>query len=138
MPLVKSHIILAAAAMIFAAVVSSAAMALQGVAPFANSSTLRQSVSHIAPYTCGVKSGSFARICRPQADVSCKNAVKRGAKGFSSGFCAARHMACTSCLAMLRRCIGFIGHGKRSEFSCDECTGKFSRCIGRRYPELKN
>ena len=130
--------LLSAVTLIFAALVSSPAIALQSIAPFAKSDTLRQRVSHIAPYTCGVTSSKFARICRPQADVSCKSAVTRGVAGFSKTFCAARHMACSSCLAMLRRCISHIGHGKRSEFSCDECTGKFSRCIGRRYPVVKN
>lgn len=95
-------------------------------------------VHHVAPYTCGVTSSKFARICRPSAQTSCKGAVTRGVKGFSSQFCAARHTACVSCLAMLKRCINRIGHGPRNEFSCDECTGKFSRCIGKRYPPLRN
>lgn len=95
-------------------------------------------VHHVAPYTCGVSSSKFARICRPSAQTSCKGAVSRGVKGFSSQFCAARHTACVSCLAMLKRCINKIGHGPRNEYSCDECTGKFSRCIGKRYPQVRN
>jgi hypothetical protein len=138
MRLVNRHIMLAAAAMILAVVGAAPVVALQGVAPFSKSLSGSQRVAHVAPYTCGVSSSKFARICRPQADASCKSAVKRGVQGFSSGLCAARHVACSSCLAMLRRCISHIGHGKRSEFSCDECTGKFSRCIGRRYPILKS
>jgi hypothetical protein len=137
-PLAIRNLILAAAALILPAVAPAPITAMQAVQPFANSGSAVRFVSHIAPYTCGVTSSKFARICRPQADVSCKSAVTRGVAGFSKTFCAARHTACSSCLAMLRRCIGHIGHGKRSEFSCDECTGKFSRCIGRRYPVLKN
>lgn len=93
-------------------------------------------VHHVAPYTCGVTSSKFARICLRSAQTSCKGAVGRGVKGFSTQFCAARHTACVSCLAMLKRCINRIGHGPRDEFSCDECTGKFSRCIGKRYPQV--
>ena len=93
-------------------------------------------VSHVAPHTCGVRSASFARICSPQADTSCKSAVTRGVKGSSKPFCEARYTACSSCLAMLMRCISRIGHGPRTQFSCDECTGKFSRCIGKRYPSV--
>lgn len=94
-------------------------------------------VNHVAPYQCGVKQGSFARICRANAYPTCLRAVKRGVKGFSNAFCAARRAACHSCLGELRTCIGKIGHAKRVDFSCGECTGKFSRCIGRRYPKAK-
>ena len=92
---------------------------------------------HVAPASCGVKSSSFARICRPGAYASCLRASGRKVAGFTKPMCAARQTACRSCLDQLFRCIKRIGHAKRSEFSCDECSGKFSRCIGRRYPKLK-
>lgn len=92
--------------------------------------------NHIAPVTCGVKSASFARICRPGAYQSCLRATARGVAGFSRAKCAQRQTACRSCLDQLFRCIARIGHAKRSEFSCDECSGKFSRCIGKRYPQI--
>lgn len=93
-------------------------------------------VSHVAPYRCGVTTSKFARICRPAATVSCARAVERGVNGYSTALCAARHTACVSCLSMLRRCISRVGHAPRTDFSCDECTGKFSRCIGKRYPTI--
>lgn len=95
-------------------------------------------VHHVSPHQCGVKQASFARICRPSAHTSCLRASSRGVKGFSNTLCAARQTACRSCLDQLRACIAKIGHAKRTEYSCDECTGKFSRCIGRRYPKLKS
>jgi hypothetical protein len=101
-----------------------------------NETVAATKVNHIAPYTCGVTSSKFARICRPAAQTSCKSAATRGVKGFSNQLCAARNTACVSCLAVLRACIGRIGHAPRAEFSCDECTGKFSRCIGKRYPTV--
>jgi len=100
----------------------------------------RDSVSarHVTPAECGVKSSSFARICRPSAYTSCLGAARRHVKGYSTPFCTQRQTACRSCLSQLRTCISRIGHAPRSEFSCDECSGKFSRCIGRRYPKLKD
>lgn len=91
---------------------------------------------HVKPHERGVKSASFARICRPNAYATCLRASVRGVKGFSAPFCARRQTACRSCLEKLMQCIRKIGHAKRSEFSCDECSGKFSRCIGKRYPKL--
>lgn len=93
---------------------------------------------HVKPHQCGVKSASYARICRPNAYATCVRASARGVKGYSAPFCARRQTACRSCLDKLRACIRLIGHAKKSEFSCDECSGKFSRCIGKRYPKLKN
>ena len=93
---------------------------------------------HIQPHQCGVKSASFARICRPNAYVTCLRASTRGVKGYSAPFCARRQTACRACVDKLRLCIAKIGHAKKSEFSCDECSGKFSRCIGKRYPKLKD
>jgi hypothetical protein len=93
---------------------------------------------HIQPHQCGVKSASFARICRPNAYTTCLRASVKGVKGYSAPFCATRQTACRSCLDKLRLCIAKIGHAKKSEFSCDECSGKFSRCIGKRYPKLKD
>lgn len=92
--------------------------------------------NHIAPLTCGVKSSGFARICRPGAYQSCLRATARSVAGFSKPKCAARQTACRSCLDALYRCIARIGHFTRSEYSCDECSGKFSRCIGKRYPKM--
>jgi hypothetical protein len=96
------------------------------------------SAEHIQPHQCGVKSSSYARICRPSAYVSCIRASAKGVKGYRAPFCARRQTACRSCLDKLRLCIRKIGHAKKSEFSCDECSGKFSRCIGKRYPKLKD
>ncbi len=93
---------------------------------------------HIQLHQCGVKSASFARICRPNAYATCLRASTKGVKGYSAPFCARRQTACRSCLDKLRLCIAKIGHAKKSEFSCDECSGKFSRCIGKRYPKLKD
>ncbi|MEQ1671364.1 MAG: hypothetical protein ABL893_10935 [Hyphomicrobium sp.] len=124
------------APLVFALLVSAA-----GAAPQVSRSTPSAPILHqaaqVSPYQCGVTSSKFARICRPQAVASCRSAVARGAKGYSQHVCAARRVACVSCLAMLRRCISRIGHGPRNEFSCEECTGKFSRCIGKRYPALR-
>lgn len=94
-------------------------------------------VKHVAPHTCGVSSSKFARICRPGAHTSCMGAVSRNVKGFSPTFCTVRRTACTTCLTALKLCIKRIGHGPRNQFSCDECTGKFSRCIGKRYPQVR-
>ena len=117
--------------------VSAHAQAFHSVAAAKPSSGgLISQVSHVAPYRCGVTSSKFARICRPSANMSCKRAVESGVKGYSTSLCAARHTACVSCLSMLRRCISRIGHAPRTDFSCDECTGKFSRCIGKRYPTI--
>ena len=91
---------------------------------------------HVAPHTCGVSSSKFARICRPGAYTSCIGAASRNVKGFSPTFCAARRTACTTCLTALKLCIKRIGHAARAQYSCDECTGKFSRCIGKRYPQV--
>ncbi len=93
---------------------------------------------HVKPHECGVKSASFARICRPNAYAACLRASARGVKGFSAPFCARRQTACRTCLDKLMQCIRTIGHAKKSEYSCDECSGKFSRCIGKRYPKLKD
>ncbi|MEQ1714851.1 MAG: hypothetical protein ABL907_02495 [Hyphomicrobium sp.] len=94
--------------------------------------------NHISAHQCGVSSASYARICRPSAYTSCLRASARGVKGYTKTLCAGRQKVCRSCLGHLRQCIVRIGHAKRSEFSCDECSGKFSRCIGRRYPKLKS
>ncbi len=102
----------------------------------AGATTVR--AEHVQPDECGVKSASYARICRPNAYATCLRASARGVKGFSAPFCARRQTACRSCLDKLRACIKKIGHAKKSEFSCDECSGKFSRCIGKRYPILKD
>ena len=91
---------------------------------------------HIQPSTCGLKSGSFARICRPSANTSCLSAVEREVAGYSQPFCEKRQKACSFCLALMMRCIGKIGHGPKSQYSCDECPAKFDRCIGKRYPVL--
>lgn len=121
-----------------------AAHSLRSVAPLGHQDSKpgRQApilrVNHIAPQQCGVKQASFARICRAGAHTSCLKAVRRGVKGFSNLVCAARQTACHSCLDRLRACIGKIGHAKRIDFSCEECTGKFSRCIGKRYPQIKS
>ena len=105
---------------------------------YAVAGPLQTHAEHIQDHECGVKSASFARICRPIAYATCLRASTRGVKGFSAPFCAQRQTACRSCLDKLRLCIRKIGHAKKSEFSCDECSGKFSRCIGKRYPQLKN
>ena len=119
-------------------VIAAIGMTPAGAIPVAmfhlETGALAQKTSHVQPYQCGVTSSKFARICRPQAAVSCASAVSRGISGFSEALCKARQSACSGCLVMLRRCISRIGHAPRSEFSCDKCTGKFSRCIGRRYP----
>ena len=93
--------------------------------------------THIKPNTCGLKSGSFARICRPSANTSCLGAVERNVKGYSQPFCEKRAKSCDFCLKLMFRCIERIGHGAKSQYSCDECPAKFSRCIGRRYPVLE-
>ena len=91
---------------------------------------------HIQPHDCGLKSGSFARICRPSANTSCLSAAEREVAGYAQPFCEKRQKACSFCLALMMRCIGKIGHGPKSQYSCDECPAKFDRCIGRRYPVL--
>lgn len=96
------------------------------------------SAHHVTGASCGIKSGSFARICRPGAASSCLSATERGIKGFSKTFCEKRTGACSFCLKLMQRCIKNIGHGARSQYSCDECGAKFSRCIGKRYPVLAN
>jgi hypothetical protein len=124
----------AAALVVVFALVPSAATAAPLLQRPSGSEVVVRQAAHVAPYRCGVTSSKFARICRPSAQTSCQSAVARGVPGFSKTFCAARHTACVSCLAMLRRCISRIGHAARADFSCGECTGKFSRCIGKRYP----
>ena len=91
---------------------------------------------HVTGPSCGISSGSFARICRPSAAVSCLSAVERNVKGFSKTFCEKRVHACSFCLKLMQRCFTYVGHGPRSQYSCDECPAKFSRCIGKRYPVL--
>lgn len=111
-------------------------VALVRLAPFFVSGFAE--ANHVAPASCGVKQASFARICRAGAYNSCVHAAARGVTGFRPAICAQRETACRSCLDQLRGCIANIGHARRMDYSCDECTGKFSRCIGRRYPKLKS
>jgi hypothetical protein len=128
----------AALSIAFALVLNASVLAAPLVGRIAPLHSAVVAIDHVAPYTCGVTSSKFARICRPGIRSKCDGAVARGVKGFSSQLCAARHTACVSCLSMLRSCIKRIGHGPRNHFSCDECTGKFSRCIGKRYPVIQN
>lgn len=90
---------------------------------------------HTAPHQCGVKSSSFARICRPSAHVSCMGAVSRGVAGFTKKFCDRRKAACSSCLANINTCISRIGHWPKLTHTCDKCKARFDTCIKRRYPQ---
>lgn len=91
--------------------------------------------AHTAPHQCGVKSSSFARICRPSAHVSCMGAVKRGVAGFTKKFCEQRKAACSTCLKNINTCISRIGHWPKLTHTCDKCKARFDTCIKRRYPQ---
>lgn len=93
------------------------------------------SAKHIASHQCGVKSSSFARICRPSAYVSCMGAVKRGVAGFSARLCEQRKSACSRCLSNIHACISRIGHWPKLTHNCDRCKARFDTCMKRLYPE---
>lgn len=90
---------------------------------------------HVAAHQCGVTSGSFARICRPNAYSTCMRAVKRGVAGFTEKLCNDRKAACSRCLGDIHKCISRIGHWPKLTHSCDSCKARFDRCIKRRYPQ---
>lgn len=92
--------------------------------------------AHTAPHQCGVKSSSFARICRPGANASCLGAVERGVKGFTRAICDQRREACSKCLNDVQVCVSRIGHWPKLTHTCEKCTKRFDTCIEKRYPKL--